>query len=187
MLAIQVSIGALNDLVDAPLDALAEAAASRSRRGWSRRRRGARGRDRGGRVGLVAVGAVGAGDRARGRRPASASGTPTTCGCRGRRCRGCRSSLALPLLPIHAWLGATGAIPPGLRHAGARRPSSPGSALALANGLVDVERDRATGRPAIAVRLGRGRAWLVQTPPARRPLVVLVLLAIAGDPIGLFG
>lgn len=67
-------------------------------------------------------------------------------------------ALALPLVPIHAWLGASGAVPPGLL---ALVPAGlvAGAALALANGLVDVERDTRSGRPGVAVALGASRAW----------------------------
>jgi len=69
-------------------------------------------------------------------------------------------ALALPLLPIHGWLGATGTVPQGLL------PLVPtgmlaGAGLALANGLVDLERDARSKRPTIAVELGFDRAWLV--------------------------
>jgi hypothetical protein len=69
-------------------------------------------------------------------------------------------SLALPLSPIHAWLGASGVIPPGLL---TLVPTAvlAGAALAIANGLVDVDRDTRAGRRPVAVELGRHRAWLV--------------------------
>jgi UbiA prenyltransferase family len=71
-------------------------------------------------------------------------------------------SLALPLVPIHAWLGSTGTVPPGLL---SLVPAAvlAGGALALANGLVDVERDAGSGRHGIVVRLGFRRAWALQT------------------------
>ena len=69
-------------------------------------------------------------------------------------------SLALPLLPIFAWLGATGDVPPGLL---TLVPAAvlAGAALITGNGLVDVERDALAGKATTAVRLGRGRAWLL--------------------------
>jgi 4-hydroxybenzoate polyprenyltransferase len=36
-----------------------------------------------------------------------------------------------------------------------------GAGLAIANGLVDLERDARGGRRAVAVTLGRGRAWVL--------------------------
>ena len=106
-------------------------------------------------------------------------------------------ALALPLLPIHAWLGATGSLPPGLV------PLMPaavlaGFGLALGNGLVDVERDAATGRRGIVVSVGARMAWLLQTgalglvvllaallaPQAPSSVEVLGTLRSAGVPLG---
>jgi 4-hydroxybenzoate polyprenyltransferase len=82
-------------------------------------------------------------------------------------------ALALPLVPVHAWLGATGAVPPGLL---GLIPTGvlAGGALALANGIVDMERDASTGRPAIAVAVGRERAWWLHVGL----LVAVAVLAI---------
>lgn len=64
---------------------------------------------------------------------------------------------AFPLLPLSTWLAGTGGLPP--------RPeillpiaALAGPALQLANGLVDLERDRASGIPAPVVRLGRRKS-----------------------------
>lgn len=69
-------------------------------------------------------------------------------------------ALALPIVPLHAWLGATGGLPPGavplyLAAVGG------GAALSLANGLVDLERDARSRRPTFAVAVGARRTWLV--------------------------
>ena len=63
-------------------------------------------------------------------------------------------ALAFPLLPVYAWLGASGELPP--------RPelllpvaALAGPALQLANGLVDIEADRRAGIVTLPVRLGR--------------------------------
>ena len=77
---------------------------------------------------------------------------------------------ALPVVPIHAWLGATGTIPVGLQSLGVAGLGA-GAALALANGLVDVERDARSARPAVVVALGRERAWSVH-------VVLMTLVAI---------
>jgi len=80
----------------------------------------------------------------------------------------------IPLLPLYGWYGATGDIPamflvivPAAANAGA--------ALAIANALVDVERDEAAGNGSIAVALGRHQA-------AR--LVVLLLAVVTVLAIG---
>jgi 4-hydroxybenzoate polyprenyltransferase len=79
-------------------------------------------------------------------------------------------ALALPLLPVFAWLGARADLPSGLL---TLLPIAmlAGAALLVANGLVDVERDAAAGKPTVAVRLGWRRAWLAH-------LVVIVVAAI---------
>lgn len=66
-------------------------------------------------------------------------------------------ALGIPLLPVYGWLGATGELPaiflilvPAAANAGA--------ALAIANALVDVERDIDAGDTSIAVALGARRA-----------------------------
>jgi 4-hydroxybenzoate polyprenyltransferase len=69
-------------------------------------------------------------------------------------------SVAFALLPVYAWYGAVGDLPPRwqflLPLAGAAGP-----ALQLANGLVDLEADKAAGLSTLATRLGRRRALLV--------------------------
>ena len=67
-------------------------------------------------------------------------------------------ALALPLVPIFAWLGATGGVPAALV------PIVPaavlaGAALILGNGLVDLERDKVARKATLPVRLGRNSAW----------------------------
>jgi 4-hydroxybenzoate polyprenyltransferase len=61
-------------------------------------------------------------------------------------------------LPAYAWVGATGAWPPGLwAIIGLAVPT--GLALSLANALVDLERDRLAGSNSTALALGRRAAW----------------------------
>jgi 4-hydroxybenzoate polyprenyltransferase len=66
-------------------------------------------------------------------------------------------ALAIPLFPTYGWLGATGTLPPIWA---VLLPTAvlAGTALALANATVDVERDRAAGLESVATRLGRGRS-----------------------------
>ena len=69
-------------------------------------------------------------------------------------------ALGIPLLPVYAWLGATGTLPSSfaiLIPAGA----AAGAALAIANAVADVERDRAAGSGSVAMSLGAARAWRV--------------------------
>ncbi|MEO8272588.1 MAG: UbiA family prenyltransferase [Chloroflexota bacterium] len=188
MLAIQVSIGALNDLVDAPLDA-----AQKPRKPIP--------------SGLVTprvAGLVAAGGGAGGIALSAISGPATglaAVGCLAlgylydvRLSRTALSwlplSLALPLLPIHAWLGATGTIPAGLLTLVPVGVLA-GAGLALANGLADVDRDTRAERGTIVVRLGPRRAWISQTLAlaAAAGLAVLVAPAVpgavAGDTLGL--
>lgn len=171
MLALQVAIGATNDRADAPADAVAKPAKPIPA-----------GLATGHEAVVLATGASGLGLLL-----AALSGSPTLAvACAGlalglaydlrlsrTRWSWLPLALALPLLPVFAWLGASGRVPAGLV------PLVPtgvlaGAALALANGLVDLERDAATGRPAIAVALGRGRAWSVHL----LPLLAVVALAI---------
>lgn len=67
-------------------------------------------------------------------------------------------AVGLPLLPIHALLGATGQLSAG---APALLPIGvlAGVGLALANGMVDAERDAAAGASTVVVVVGRSRAW----------------------------
>ena len=69
-------------------------------------------------------------------------------------------ALGIPLLPVFGWAGVTGGLPgPFLILLPAAVAA--GAALAVGNALVDVERDRAAGVSSIAVALGPPRAWWV--------------------------
>jgi 4-hydroxybenzoate polyprenyltransferase len=69
-------------------------------------------------------------------------------------------ALAIPLFPTYGWLGAAGSLPPIWA---VLLPTAmlAGAALAVANAMVDVERDHAAGVASVAIRLGRDRAALV--------------------------
>jgi chlorophyll synthase len=156
MTAIQFSIGALNDLVDAPRDRgrtpvkpLAEGLVSPAS----------------GRAIAVTAAAVGFA-------LAAASGPPTLLvAIAGAACgyaydvRLSRTawawlplSVALPLVPVFAWLGATGSLPGGIL---TLLPIAmlAGAGLAVGNALADLQADRTAEVPSIAVRLGRQAAW----------------------------
>jgi 4-hydroxybenzoate polyprenyltransferase len=80
-------------------------------------------------------------------------------------------ALGIPILPVFGWLGASGSLPPAF---GILVPAAvaAGTALAIANSLADVERDRAAGTASIATALGPARAWAVQAA-----LVTMIVLA----------
>ena len=67
-------------------------------------------------------------------------------------------AFGIGLLPLYAWYGASGDVPPAL---GFLVPAAVlgGTALALANQLADDERDRASGVRTTVGLLGRRRAW----------------------------
>lgn len=167
MLGIQLSIGALNDVVDAPLDAV-EKPRKPLPMGLVSRSTALRIATLAGAVGMVLSAPSGAATVA-----VAGAGAVLGYAYDLRLSRTSWSwlplALALPLLPVHAWLGATGAVPPGLL---TLVPTAvlAGAGLAVANGLVDLERDARAGRLGVVVAVGRRRAWLGH---------VIVMLAVA--------
>ena len=176
MLSIQVSIGALNDLVDAPRDA-------REKPGKPIPAGLASSRDA--RVIAVVGGGLGV-------LLSAGSGIPTAVVIGVALLLGwlydlrlsrtpwswLPLALALPLVPVHAWLGATGELPDGMW---TLYPTAvvAGAALTLANALVDLERDARSSRPTIAVTLGPQRAWLLNVALMAALAAVAVVLAPA--------
>jgi len=69
-------------------------------------------------------------------------------------------SVAFAVLPIYAWFGAAGSLPPQAQFIVAVAAVA-GPALQLSNGLVDLESDVAAGTSSLAVRLGRRRSLIV--------------------------
>lgn len=155
MLLLQLAIGAANDWADAPADATANPAKPIPR-GLLRRRS----------VALLAAVLAAAG------LALAAAAGPLVLGiaCLGLasglaydfRLKGTRWSwlpyaVGIPLLPVFAWVGATGRLPAafvlliGLAVVA-------GAALAIANALADVDRDRAAGVETVATALGTERA-----------------------------
>lgn len=84
-------------------------------------------------------------------------------------------ALALPLVPVYAWLGVGAGLPPNVGTLILLGVLA-GAELAVANGLVDVTTDAGVGAVGIAVRLGPVRARLVMVAMA------LGLLALAWLP-----
>jgi 4-hydroxybenzoate polyprenyltransferase len=172
MVGLQASIGSLNDLLDAPLDA--------GRKPGKPIPRGAAGR-RDAMILVLAGLGVGLGLSApSGVGCVAAALVGVGCGYAYdlRLSRGPWSwlplAVALPIVPIYAWLGATGTIPAAL---GALVPVGvlAGAGLSIANGLADLERDASAGNATVAVRLGRSPAWAVHAVL----LVAAIALAIA--------
>jgi 4-hydroxybenzoate polyprenyltransferase len=93
-------------------------------------------------------------------------------------------AIGIPLLPIYGWYGATGEIP-GLFLVVVPAAANAGTALAIANAIVDMERDEEAGNRSIALALGPGRASRVVLA---LQLVVAVLAvgtaAVLGAPLG---
>jgi len=90
-------------------------------------------------------------------------------------------ALALPLLPVFAWVGATGELPSGLLTL-VPIAMLAGAALLVGNGVVDVERDALAGKATLAVRIGRRRAWLVHAAAFLIAVVGVLVLAPAVPP-----
>ncbi len=65
-------------------------------------------------------------------------------------------AIGVGLLPVYAWVGATGTLPAAVPWVVAMAVAA-GGALALANALSDLERDRRSGVISIATVLGPGR------------------------------
>lgn len=177
MLALQVSIGALNDLVDAGIDS-----------GHKPGKPLPRGVVRPGEAAVIAVAGLGLGlalSAVSGPATAGVAAAGVACGYTYdlRLSRTTWSwlplALALPLVPIHAWLGATGAVPAGLV---ALVPAAvlAGLGLALGNGLADEDRDLAAGVRTAVVALGRGRAWLIHALALAAAVAILVGIGPGG-------
>ncbi len=201
MLALQFTIGAANDYFDAAADALTKPAKPIPSGLLSRR--------------LAAAIAVAGGALALGLAALHGplvlvlalvmlgAGLAYDAFLKGSRWAWACFSVAFPALPIYAWYGASGQLPPRLELL-LPVAALAGPALQLSNGLVDLERDRAAGLDTLAGRLGHrralavaggqlalvhGLAWLTLAggggaPPAALAAVGLAsALAVAGLPL----
>ncbi len=107
-------------------------------------------------------------------------------------------AIAFPILPLYAWFGATGALPSQWELL-VLVAALAGPGLQLANGLIDLEDDRAAGVRTFTVRLGRGRAlatmiailvvvhalaWMTLAPGASVPVLGLIALASGLSALG---
>lgn len=88
-------------------------------------------------------------------------------------------AIALPLVPIFAWLGATGALPLSLLVIVPMAVLA-GGGLAIGNALVDVDADRASKRATIAVAIGTAAAWRLHALTLGSAVVMAVVLLPAG-------
>ena len=96
-------------------------------------------------------------------------------------------AIGLPLLPVFAWFGARGSLSPAF---GMLLPAAvaAGAALALANARADLERDQSGGVASVATRLGARRAWwLGAALMAGVALLALSSLVLAGSPVQALG
>jgi 4-hydroxybenzoate polyprenyltransferase len=93
----------------------------------------------------------------------------------------------IPLLPVFAWFGATGRLPGEF---GVLLPAAvvAGAALAIANARADLERDAAAGQGSVAARLGPDRAWRLSAVMLAAVIVValvsLLLRGVSPLPLG---
>jgi 4-hydroxybenzoate polyprenyltransferase len=85
-------------------------------------------------------------------------------------------AVGIPLLPVFGWVAATGGLDPAFV---ALVPAAmlAGAALAIANSLVDTERDRDAGASSIAIALGRTRAVAIGTGAIAAVTVVATAIA----------
>jgi len=160
MLAIQCAIGALNDAVDAPRDAALRPGKPVAA----------------GRVTVRTAIAVAVAGSVLGLGLAATRGSPalavaaaglTTGILYDLRLKATQLSwlpfaIGIPLIPVFAWIGATGSIPPAVAVL-ALLAVPAGAGLAIANALADVPADEAAGTRTVATRLGPSAAWLLST------------------------
>lgn len=90
-------------------------------------------------------------------------------------------AVGIPLLPLYGWLGAAGTVP-GWFVVLLPLAVLAGAAIAIANARADVERDLAAGMGSIATHLGLERSWRVGTMLLGATLALAVgWLAFTGD------
>ena len=75
-------------------------------------------------------------------------------------------AVGIPLLPVFGWFGATGTLP-GVFLVLVPAAANAGTALAISNAIVDMERDEEAGVESIALALGADRASIARARPPR--------------------
>ncbi len=158
MIALQASIGALNDLLDVPIDAgrkpgkpipaglvtpfVARVVVVAAAGG-----------------GLVLAAASGPGVLLLGA-AGLAIGYAYDAAAKGSAWSWLPFALGLPLVPVFGWYGAAGTVP-GAFVVLVPAAVMAGAALAIANALADARRDTSAAVGSVAIRLGPRRAWTV--------------------------
>lgn len=89
-------------------------------------------------------------------------------------------AVGIPILPVFGWLGATGGLAPAFAVLLPVAVAA-GAALAIGNALVDVERDQSAGLSSIAIALGRERSVRLSAVLFGTVGVASVASAIAAD------
>ena len=84
-------------------------------------------------------------------------------------------TLGIPLVPVYGWIG-TGEPLPSAFAVLVPCAALAGAALAIANASADFERDLAGGAASVAIRLGLARAWL-----AHVALIVVAIVVVLGS------
>ena len=93
----------------------------------------------------------------------------------------------IPLLPVYGWYGAAGSLP-GVFLLLVPAAANAGTALAISNAIVDIERDEAAGHASIATALGPVRAaTLVVILHAIVAVLAVASAIILGAPAGWVG
>ena len=93
-------------------------------------------------------------------------------------------AIGIPLLPLFGWFGASGSVP-GLFLVLIPAAANAGTALAIANAIVDIERDLDAGDRSIAVALGPDRASrLVLALHGVVTVLAVATAAVVGAPTG---
>jgi 4-hydroxybenzoate polyprenyltransferase len=179
MLGLQLSIGALNDLIDAPRDAATKPGKPIPRGAATTTEAGA-----------IAVGGFALALVLTVPISPTAGGILLLCAACGygydlRLSQTGLSwlplSIALPLVPVFAAASSTGSVPPSAL-AVVVPGAIAGAGLSLANALADLERDASQGRTTAAVRLGPRLGWIVQAALVAAAILILLVEASVVDP-----
>ncbi len=91
-------------------------------------------------------------------------------------------AVGIPLLPVFGWLGTVGEVPASFA---ILLPVAvvAGAALAVANARADAERDAAAGLDSVALRLGSGPSWAVNALLLGAVVAAALGTAVGGGPI----